>query len=71
MKQSYVFLFLLVISSCQKSEKQLVKITAKNIAIDNTTTMFFILFTTDFVIQQIYQLYYFKSNLLTELLQFH
>ncbi len=36
MKQSYVFLFLLVISSCQKSEKQLVKITAKNIAIDNT-----------------------------------
>jgi 5'-nucleotidase len=36
MKRSYVFLFLLVISSCQKSEKQLVKITAKNIAIDNT-----------------------------------
>jgi 5'-nucleotidase len=36
MKRSYVLLFLLAISSCQKSEKQLVKITAKNIAIDNT-----------------------------------
>ena len=36
MKQSYIFLFLLIISSCQKLEKQLVKITAKNIAIDNT-----------------------------------
>ncbi len=28
----------------------------KNIATDNTITMFFILFTIDFVIQQIYQL---------------
>tara|TARA_B110000046_G_scaffold157712_1_gene169221 strand:+ start:740 stop:1486 length:747 start_codon:yes stop_codon:yes gene_type:complete len=36
MKQSYVLLFLLAISSCKKSEKQLVTITAKNIAIDNT-----------------------------------
>jgi 2',3'-cyclic-nucleotide 2'-phosphodiesterase (5'-nucleotidase family) len=36
MKRSYVLLFLLAISSCQKSEKQLVKITAKNIAIDNS-----------------------------------
>ena len=36
MKQSYIFLFLLIISSCQKLEKQLVKITAKNIAINNT-----------------------------------
>jgi 2',3'-cyclic-nucleotide 2'-phosphodiesterase (5'-nucleotidase family) len=36
MKRSYVLLFLLAISSCKNSEKQLVKITAKNIAIDNT-----------------------------------
>ena len=36
MKQSYLLIFLLVISSCKKSEKQLVKITAKNIAIDST-----------------------------------
>ena len=36
MKPSYVLLFLLAISSCKKSEKQLVTITAKNIAIDNT-----------------------------------
>ena len=36
MKQSYLLIFLLVISSCKKSEKQLIKITAKNIAIDST-----------------------------------
>jgi 2',3'-cyclic-nucleotide 2'-phosphodiesterase (5'-nucleotidase family) len=36
MKRSYVLLFLLAISSCKKSEKQLVQITAKNIAIDTT-----------------------------------
>ena len=36
MKKSYLLIFLLVISSCKKSEKQLVKITAKNIAIDST-----------------------------------
>lgn len=36
MKRSYVLLFLLAISSCKKSERQLVKITAKNIAIDNS-----------------------------------
>ncbi|AUC84271.1 UDP-sugar hydrolase [Polaribacter sp. ALD11] len=36
MKISYLYLFLFVIVSCKKTEKQLVKITAKNIAIDST-----------------------------------
>jgi 2',3'-cyclic-nucleotide 2'-phosphodiesterase (5'-nucleotidase family) len=36
MKRFYVLLFLLAISACKKSEKQLVQVTAKNIAIDTT-----------------------------------
>lgn len=36
MKLSYLLLFFIAFNSCKKSEKQLVKITAKNIAIDST-----------------------------------
>ena len=36
MKFYYLLFFILVLNSCKKSEKQLVKITAKNIAIDHT-----------------------------------
>ena len=38
MKLSYLVLFLLIISSCKKPDKQLFKITAKNIVIDSTIT---------------------------------